>query len=495
MHHDPHGKISDSLIPLTPLDLGRCKTVSDIAAGLKSCAFGGANFGQAADTLTEWFQSEHTPDVVYDGEEDSPVHQLLKAWREEGYIRGIWTSPEYGARELTEWNRVLVVGNYMERFARRIYDRCEQMLFINSHGQCQPGQVRDGYFPDVVFSDPSLILPMLNAVILERLSGIRVTVRELMEVLTTYGGIAPDVAHGAETLWQMQTDPDCGIFVTLSGAMTAAQMSLVTCDTIERLHPRYLASTGALMCHGIVPGMGLKHYQYDPRHSDEELAAEDLNRITTILEPETNFDQIENVVRAVLADPIFNGHAPVPPSIFHALIGKYLAETYPQHRAILRSAWQQSVPVVVPAFVDSEIGNDVAVENLRRVKQDKPRLIIDEEQDSLLLLKLASDCKRLGIFSVGGGVPRNNTQNTAPLSEIVQHRVDPDQRVVVFNYGCRIDPAPGHTGTMGSATYGEMISWRKADPHGHFSEIRTDATIVWPFMMKYVMECQDAGRT
>jgi deoxyhypusine synthase len=32
------------------------------------------------------------------------------------------------------------------------------------------------------------------------------------------------------------------------------------------------------------------------------------------------------------------------------------------------------------------------------------------------------------------------------------------------------------------------MSWRKMDTKGRFSEVHADATQVWPFLVKYVME-------
>lgn len=43
-------------------------------------------------------------------------------------------------------------------------------------------------------------------------------------------------------------------FLTLSGAMTIGQMSLVICDMIDRGMVHSITSTGALMAHGLVPG-------------------------------------------------------------------------------------------------------------------------------------------------------------------------------------------------------------------------------------------------
>ena len=37
-------------------------------------------------------------------------------------------------------------------------------------------------------------------------------------------------------------------------------------------------------------------------------------------------------------------------------------------------------------------------------------------------------------------------------------------------------------------TYSEGMSWRKIETSGKLAEIHADATQVWPFLVKYVME-------
>jgi deoxyhypusine synthase len=59
----------------------------------------------------------------------------------------------------------------------------------------------------------------------------------------------------------------------------------------------------------------------------------------------------------------------------------------------------------------------------------------------------------------------------------------------MFSYGCRIAPDAMYYGHLSGCTYSENGSWRKMDiQHGHFAEIRGDATQVWPFLVRYVME-------
>jgi deoxyhypusine synthase len=139
--------------------------------------------------------------------------------------------------------------------------------------------------------------------------------------------------------------------------------------------------------------------------------------------------------------------------------------------------------------VDSEIGNDLYVHKARRKRDGRPPVIVWPEVDSELLIRKMTGTKRAGIFSIGGGVPRNNTQNVAPLIEIANERLGLDMPTRMFTYGCRISPDAMHHGHLSGCTYSENGSWRKMDlEHGHFAEIRADATQVWPLVVRYVMD-------
>jgi deoxyhypusine synthase len=350
----------------------------------------------------------------------------------------------------------------------------------------RPGQVRDGFFPDAVFADPRYVMPVIFAALNEWLNGERSATTSFVAGLARYGGLASQVAQGAKALQVMVNDRECVRFLTVSGAMTVGKMDLIIADMIELGLVQAISSTGALMAHGLVSSIGLKHYKYNPKCDDTELARRKLNRVTDTLEPETNLDTVEEVVGKVIEK--VDGREMLSPTVLNKLIGKYLAENYPRERGILKSAYLHGVPVFVPAFVDSELGNDIYIHNLKRRRRGKKPILMDLEQDSKELIRLVTGSKRFGIFSIGGGVPRNNVQNVAPLIEIINQRLGPTFPNRRFSYGVRICPDKPHFGHLSGCTYSENESWRKADKNGIYAEVLADATQVWPFLVKYVME-------
>ncbi len=479
-------RLRHQLQPLQPLALSPNLSVGQVVAQLRHCAIGARHLGEVADTLTHFVQTGQPPLLITDHRLNTPLGLLLRNWVKAGWARGL-VSPDALIRDrYRSTPTAVVIGLLPERIECEVLKRCTRTIFINPYGYAAPGQIRDGSFPDVVFSDPTFVLPVLSAVLDERLRHDPMSVSELLLQLQQFGKLGQDVAEGAETLRVMVEDPELTAILTLSGIMTVAKMGPLICDLIDRGMVQAIVSTGALMAHGLVEGQGLQHYQHDPRFDDAQLAAAKLNRITDSLEPEENLDETEAMIHQVMQ--AYGSKLVSSPVELNHRIGQYLTERYPDHRAILKSAYQRGVPVLVPALVDSELGNDIYVRNLERVKQGLPRRIFDPSIDSAGLVELASRATRLGIFTIGGGVPRNYAQNVAPLIEIINDRLIDKVPLSKFSMGCRICPDPQHLGHLSGCTYHEGMSWRKMELDGRFSEIMADATMVFPFYVQYLLD-------
>src|SRR5262249_38630328 len=105
---------------------------------------------------------------------------------------------------------------------------------------------------------------------------------------------------------------------------------------------------------------------------------------------------------------------------------------------------------------------------------------------------LVKSQKRVGIFTIGGGVPRNWAQQVAPYLEITAQRLfNGEGSTTRFSYGVRICPDSEHLGGVSGWTYSEGTSWGKFVPieeGGRYAEVLSDATIAWPLIVKAVME-------
>jgi deoxyhypusine synthase len=248
------------------------------------------------------------------------------------------------------------------------------------------------------------------------------------------------------------------------------------------------------MAHGMVESTGRAHFKHRWDMDDVKLYHAGYNRIYDTIELEQNLDDMELIFRKVMEK--VSKRDSISSYELNWLIGEALAcETEKCQRGILKSAYQRKVPVYVPAFTDSELGLDYGV-YLRRMKlKRKKPVVFDAFADLEDYTSRVLDSKKLGIVTIGGGVPRNWAQQVGPYLDIIRKRVGEGGGFKRFDYALRICPEPVHWGGLSGCTYSEGVSWGKIVPRsegGMYVEVLSDATIAWPLIVKAVMERLEA---
>jgi deoxyhypusine synthase len=321
---------------------------------------------------------------------------------------------------------------------------------------------------------------------------------------TAFGGRR--LGEAFDVLVAMIEDPDCCVVLTISGAMTIAKMGKIITSMIDHGMVQMIVSTGALVAHGLTEAIGKTHYKVNPAVSDAELFKKGYNRVYDTLEMEANLNYVESVVSQTLTRL---GEQELSSELITRELGRTLAEQY-KESGILKSAFSKGVPVYIPAFTDSELGLDVAIAAMRRSFEKSKPTSHGRDGDHAVLAALhrtvprynpfldlngyAQRClgaKRLGILTVGGGVPRNWAQQIPPYVEISNVRLGLNVTPPRFQYGVRICPEPDYWGGLSGCTYSEGVSWGKFVPEaegGRFAEVLSDATVVWPLLMMGLLE-------
>jgi deoxyhypusine synthase len=236
-----------------------------------------------------------------------------------------------------------------------------------------------------------------------------------------------------------------------------------------------VVSTGALLAHGLSESLGMVHDRHDARMSDAEYVEAFTSRALDTLSGELSS---ELICRA---------------------LGRALAEGN-QGTGVLRSAYEKGVPVYVPAFTDSELGHHLATWAMRKAQREGVKEsdfcfdVLPPYNPFLDLNSFARfilSAERLGIFTIGGGVPRNWAQELGPYIEIINERLRLDLKPPRYHYAVRICPEPTHWGGLSGCTYSEGVSWGKFVPPrqgSRFAEIYADATTIWPLLILGVLE-------
>lgn len=317
---------------------------------------------------------------------------------------------------------------------------------------------------------------------------------------TAFGGRL--VGEAVDVLVQMAKDKDAFVVLTLSGAMTIAKMGLLVCDMIDRGLVQAIVSTGALMAHGLIEGQGMSHFKVPHDMNDEQMYVAGYDRVYDTLELEKNLDDTENLMFGIFES--LDPKKVLCSRFLNEEIGKYLAKKLPANkRAILKSAYLKGIPIYVPAFTDSELGLDLGMYNNWCIKHNKLVRHFDPFLDLDHYTKMINKQKKIGIFTIGGGVPRNWAQQVMPYLDLLRNNdfskdrhegkkvVYKEETPLMFSYGVRICPEPIYWGGFSGCTYSEGVSWGKFAPESlgsKFSEVLADATVVWPLILKAALE-------
>jgi len=315
------------------------------------------------------------------------------------------------------------------------------------------------------------------------------SVDDLVRAMSKTAFTGRQLGEAADVFEAMVRDEDCFVVMTLAGAMTVAKQGLIITELIDRGMINAIVSTGALMAHGLVEATGRAHFRYNPDVPDTVLYEQGYNRVYDTLEPEQNLDDVEEVMSQVLESW---DHSEVMCSykLNHA-IGAHLAKHAAGQRGILKSAFEKGVPVFVPAFTDSEMGLDTALNNRLRESTGRHKIRYDPFEDLEHFAATLLRQKRLGILTIGGGVPRNWSQQFGPFIELRHRRMGENIPLKRYHYGVRICPEPVYWGGLSGSPYSEAISWGKFVPPaegGQFGEVFIDATVGLPLIVAAVLQ-------
>ena len=142
---------------------------------------------------------------------------------------------------------------------------------------------------------------------------------------------------------------------------------------------------------------------------------------------------------------------------------------------------RKEVPVFVPAFSDSELGLDFALNNRERDKQGKARSSVSTRS------KTWSTLRRRCLRRSGWGFSRlaeacrvTGRSSSARSSSCGIGRGGEDLPLKRYHYGLRICPEPVYWGGLSGSPYSEAVSWGKFVPPaegGKFGEVFVDATV------------------
>ena len=141
-------------------------------------------------------------------------------------------------------------------------------------------------------------------------------------------------------------------------------------------------------------------------------------------------------------------------------------------RSIVHSAWQKGVPIFCPAFSDCSAGFGL----VHHQWHGDRHLTIDSVADFRELTRVKMELGETGILMIGGGVPKNFTQDVVVATEILGE----DQPM--HKYAVQVTVADERDGALSGSTLREACSWGKV-AMVHEQMVWGEATLVLPLLV------------
>jgi deoxyhypusine synthase len=276
------------------------------------------------------------------------------------------------------------------------------------------------------------------------------------------------------------------VFLTLSGAMTPAglhQSCLI--PLLERGIIDCVTTTGANLYHDAHRVIGHRIREIDPDAGDLHLRVARIIRIYDLGFLEETLLETDKLFSALLQKPAFQKR--MTTSELHFLLGREMFAIEKalgvKEPSLLSTAYRLGVPIFVGAVQDGSIFLNIV--KLRAMLGDAFKLDIDVNDDVFEMGAVQHHCfatlaKKMAVWILGGGVPKNYTLQGEPLL---------DQILGVPTHGFDIDVQfcvdPVDNGALSSCPAGEGHTWGKVSAESVATGsvyVHADVTAVFPWI-------------
>src|SRR3989338_1655518 len=287
--------------------------------------------------------------------------------------------------------------------------------------------------------------------------GRNVTVNDLVKKFSEIGVMgAGNLGKSADILEMMIKDKDCKVFLGIAGAMVPGGMQNVIIDIIDNKYADVIVTTGAILTHDLVEGLGFDHLQGHSSLNDAELYKKGLVRMYDSLMKSSAYIVLEKFF-----DKNFNKLKEAKNiREFLSILGKNAPKN-----TILNACYRNNIPLFCPAISDSGIGLMIWGKIARGMK-----INIDTFDDMKEILDIDWTSKSSGVFYIGGGVPKNYIQQSMQFSKKAK-------------YGVQITVDVPEYGGSSGASLREGVSWGKLEDKARYVDLKCDATIALPILI------------
>src|ERR1035437_189985 len=205
------------------------------------------------------------------------------------------------------------------------------------------------------------------------------------------------------------------MMITLAGAMSTAELGKSLAEMIRQGKVDIISCTGANLEEDIMNLVAHKHYKRVPHYRDlspkEEwaLLEDGFNRVTdTCIPEEEAFRRLQKHIHKLWADADKKGERYLPHEFMYKMLLSGVLEQYyeidPKDSWMLAAA-QKNIPIVVPGWEDSTMGNIFASYIIKsELKAGTMKSGIEYMVELSDWYRKNSSGKGVGFFQIGGGI-------------------------------------------------------------------------------------------
>ncbi len=286
------------------------------------------------------------------------------------------------------------------------------------------------------------------------------------------------------------------MLLAMAGAMSTGEIGIILARMIREGKVHAISCTGANLEEDIFNLISNRDYEVIPSWRDlspddeRELHNRGMNRVTDTCIPENAMRHIEERLLECWQRAAEIGDRRMPVEFFFEILDDpTLAEHYqidPNHSWLL-AAKEADVPVYVPGWEDSTIGNMFTANVMMGHLPNHLAVKTGTEQFQALMEwyqceHSSSAGASIGFFQIGGGIAGDFAICAVPC--IIQ---DLKHEVPCWSYLCQITDAQPSFGGYSGAPANEKITWGKIDSDTPRFEINSDASIVAPLIFAWVL--------
>ena len=281
------------------------------------------------------------------------------------------------------------------------------------------------------------------------------------------------------------------VFITLAGAMSTAGIGQLLAPMIREGYVAAISCTGANLEEDVFRMMASPHYESIENwrtlslENEQELFNRKMNRVTDVCIPEEQaIRDLESHLLEAWKQASEEKKRQLPHHYFfdvlqsESLFNSFEGDDF---ASWVLTAFEEKVPLYVPGWEDSTMGNIFAARSMEGVI-DSDCVLSGIEYMKQLAGWYEEQESPLAFLQIGGGIAGD-----FPICVVPMLNQDLERHVPLWSWFGQISESRPSYGGYSGAPPSEKITWGKIDASTPMFVVESDATIVAPLLFAYIL--------